>query len=260
MRSSPRMTQVKTYLLHLFVLLSCCVVSAAAESLFPLNADLPQYEASEIENIHLSSVGSDSMGNLVETWAKVYKVYNPKAQIRITSRGSSAAPLALMEGSADLGAMARNMKAKEESGFRARLGFPPTQIRVAIAGVGVYVSERNPIEKISFEELDAIFSSTFKRGAANKLQTWGDLEEKSPMAPQRIKRVGRAPGSFPFTYFRQRVMLQGEFGTEVLRAPDPNGLLTLVAGSPRSIGYGELRIPPKGLKLVLLPALTSIQQ
>ena len=98
----------------LSILLMASPVSALAAE--PSTAGLPTYEAQKLDAGVLSSVGSDSMGGLMEVWVNAYRKVQPGIQVQITSGGSAAAPAALIEGTADLGPMARPMKSAEIEG------------------------------------------------------------------------------------------------------------------------------------------------
>ena len=59
---------------------------------------------------NLSSVGSDTLANLMTLWAEAYKKEYPNVNIQIQAAGSSTAPPALTEGTANLGPMSRAMR------------------------------------------------------------------------------------------------------------------------------------------------------
>ena len=147
------------------VLLVFAASAYAAEPETETAKKLPKYVPQELAEGTLTSVGSDSMHGLVGRWVEAYKLRQPLVEVQITSRGSASAPPALIEGYADLGPMARPMKSPEVTKFEQKYGFQPTQIRTAIAAVAVYVPANNPLNQISFEQLDAIYSSARKRGS-----------------------------------------------------------------------------------------------
>lgn len=78
---------------------------------------LPAYSKTSGVSGNLSSVGSDSLANLMTLWAEEYKRNYPNVNIQIQAAGSSTAPPALTEGTANLGPMSRPMKDNEIQAF-----------------------------------------------------------------------------------------------------------------------------------------------
>ena len=95
---------------------------------------------------NLSSVGSDTLANLMTLWAEEFKRVYPNVNIQIQAAGSSTAPPALTEGTSNLGPMSRPMKYKEVEAFEKRRGYKPTPVAVAIYALAVFVHKDNPIE------------------------------------------------------------------------------------------------------------------
>ena len=66
----------------------------------------------------------------------------------------------LIEGTAQLGPMSREMKADEVDKFEKKFGYKPTMVKVAVDALAIYVHKDNPIEKLTLPQVDAIFSTT----------------------------------------------------------------------------------------------------
>src|SRR5690606_36158900 len=81
---------------------------------------------------NLSSVGSDSLANLMTLWAEEFKLSYPNVDIQIQAAGSSTAPPSLSEGSGNMGPMSRPMKDSEIQAFEQKYGYKPTAVPVAI--------------------------------------------------------------------------------------------------------------------------------
>ena len=124
---------------------------------------------------NLSSVGSDTLANLMTLWAEEYKRVYPNVNIQIQAAGSSTAPPALTEGTSNFGPMSRKMKNKEKEAFEKRHGYQPMAIPVAIDALAVYVHKDNPIKGLTMQQIDAVFSKTRKGGYGKNVVTWGDL-------------------------------------------------------------------------------------
>ena len=94
---------------------------------------------------NLSSVGSDTLANLMTLWAEGYKKEYPNVNIQIQAAGSATAPPALTEGTSNLGPMSRKMKDTELAAFEQKYGYKPTAIPVAVDALAVFVHKDNQI-------------------------------------------------------------------------------------------------------------------
>jgi phosphate transport system substrate-binding protein len=217
----------------------------------------PNYSPSQRLNKALTSIGSDSMGNLVERWAEAYGQFQP-VEIKIENQGSASAPAALIEGSADIGPMARPMKRNERSGFIARYGFQPTQVRTAIAAVAIYVNKQNPLTEISFEQLNAIYSSHPKADSAvgsARADSWQAVSKSIKELPvvagdPAIYAIGATADPYAFAYFRQQVLAATDLDSSVTNTGDVGSMLELISRKPNAIGFGLLTTPPAGVKIL----------
>ncbi len=213
-----------------------------------VNADpAPDYVRARLKPGTLSSVGSDSMNDIMEDWVEAYENLQPAVEVNLVSRGSALAPAALIDGSANVGPMARPMKEDELELFVSRFGFEPTQIKTAVATVAVYVSEDNPVSELSLSDLDSIFSRSVSRSdKASKL--WSEVSKDS--GADEIVPVAVLETSPISLYFRQKVMLQGYFRDGINRVSGSESIFKAIENDKRVIGFGPLVEPPKGVKLV----------
>lgn len=201
-------------------------------------AELPEYKPAQLADGHLTSVGSDSMDELVGKWVEEYKLQQPSVITQVASFGSASAPPALIEGTANLGHMARPMKGNELDDFKFKYGFEPTQIKSALCGVAVYVSNKSPIKQLTFDQLDAIYSASNKRGGKSAT-TWSDLGLAGQLGARPIMALGIVADSQPNTYFKQMVLLQGEFKESVTAIADTRSIIETIAANDNAIGYGN---------------------
>ncbi len=107
---------------------------------------IPEYKAVSGISGNLSSVGSDTLANLMTLWAESFKRAYPNVNIQIQAAGSSTAPPGLTEATSNFGPMSRKMKSKEIAAFEDRYGYKPTAIPVAIDALAVYVNKDNPVK------------------------------------------------------------------------------------------------------------------
>ena len=96
-----------------------------------LDPGLPAYKAVSGVSGNVSSIGSDSLNNLMTLWAESFGKFYPNAKIQIEGKGSSTAPPALIAGTAQLGPMSREMKGTEVDAFEKKYGYKPTPIRTS---------------------------------------------------------------------------------------------------------------------------------
>ena len=148
------------FMKKLAILGAAVSMTFSASAMADVDATLPDYTKASGVSGNLSSVGSDTLANLMTLWAEEFKREYPNVNIQIQAAGSSTAPPALTEGTSNFGPMSRKMKDKEIGAFEAKHGYKATPIRVAIDALAVYTHKDNPIEGLSIPEVDAIFSAT----------------------------------------------------------------------------------------------------
>lgn len=219
-----------------------------------LDPALSDYKPVQGISGNITSIGSDTLGNLVTMWSEEYKKLYPSVNIQIQAAGSSTAPPALTEGTSQLGPMSRAMKDKEIEAFEKKYGYKPTQIRVAIDALAVYVHKDNPIEKLTMQQVDAIFSSTRKCGYPNDITTWGQLGIKGALENQTIQLYGRNSVSGTYGYFKEHALCKGDYKNGVNEQPGSASVVQSVATSLNGIGYSGMGYKTSGVKIVALAA------
>ena len=158
--------------------ISALLVSAAlfnATTVFAqamVDEALPVYEKTSGVSGNLSSVGSDTLANLMTLWAESFKKTYPNVNVQIQAAGSSTAPPALAENTSNLGPMSRLMKDKEVESFEKKFGYKPTPIAVAIDALAVFVHKDNPIEGLTIPQVAADFFNLLDHAPINFNQLW----------------------------------------------------------------------------------------
>ena len=142
------------------VTLVMCSLALAVE----LDPKLPAYQKVSGVSGDLKSVGSDTLNNLMTFWAEGFRSAYPGVKISIEGKGSSTAPPALIEGAAQFGPMSREIKSKEVTDFEKKFGYKPSVARTAVDALAVFVNKDNPIKCLTMQQLDGIFSKTYKSG------------------------------------------------------------------------------------------------
>lgn len=203
---------------------------------------------------NLSSIGSDTLANLMTLWTEEFKREYPSVNIQVQAAGSSTAPPALTEGTANFGPMSRAMKDKEIEAFESRHGYKPTPIRVAIDALAVYVHKDNPIESLTIDQVDAAFSATRRCGGSNSLQTWGSLGLTGSWSERPIQLYGRNSVSGTYGYFKKVALCSGDFKNSVNEQPGSASVVQAVASSLNGIGYSGIGYITSGVKALSLVA------
>ena len=214
-----------------------------------VDSAIPAYKRASGISGNLNSIGSDTLNNLMTYWAEGYKKAYPNVNIQIEGKGSSTAPPALTEGTAQLGPMSREMSGAEKDKFEAKYKYKPTQIRVALDGIAIYVNKDNPIKELTFKQIDGIFSSTRKRGGKD-IKTWGDLGLTGEWAAKPISVFGRNSASGTYGYFKEHALAKGDFKNSVKEQPGSSSVVQGVAEDKYAIGYSGVGYTTSGVKTV----------
>ncbi|SHN05047.1 PstS family phosphate ABC transporter substrate-binding protein [Phytopseudomonas punonensis] len=213
---------------------------ATANAVAAVDPAIPAYEKTSGVSGNLSSVGSDSLANLMTLWAETYKQSYPNVNIQIQAAGSSTAPPALTEGTANLGPMSRAMKDSEIQAFEQKYGYKPTAVPVAIDALAVFVHKDNPIKQLTMQQVDAIFSSTRLCGEPKDVKNWGELGLSGEWAAKPIQLFGRNSVSGTYGYFKEEALCKGDFKSNVNEQPGSASVVQSISSTVNAIGYSGI--------------------
>ncbi|MDD5268483.1 MAG: phosphate ABC transporter substrate-binding protein PstS family protein [Methylococcales bacterium] len=230
---------------------SAALVSGTAGAVQTVDAGVPGYQKASGIAGNLSSVGSDTLANLMTMWAEEFNRNYPNVNIQIQAAGSSTAPPALTEGTSNLGPMSREMKDDELEAFEDKYSYKPTAIPVAIDALAVLVNKDNPIKGLTIPQVDAIFSSTRKCGYASDIETWGDAGV-AVWGAKSIQLYGRNSVSGTYGYFKEHALCKGDFKSNVNEQPGSASVVQSVTTSTNGIGYSGMGYTTSGVKMVPL--------
>lgn len=200
----------------------------------------------------LNSIGSDTLNNLMTLWAEGFRKQYPNVKIQIEGKGSSTAPPALIEGTAQLGPMSRKMKGKEIDKFEARFGYKPTAFPVAIDALAVYVNKDNKVRGLTLEQVDAMFSKTRRRGTAKNIVKWGQVGLNGDWAAAPISLYGRNSASGTYGFFKKKALKNGDYKDEVKEQPGSASVVQGVTEDRYGVGYSGIGYATSGVRLVPL--------
>ncbi len=217
-----------------------------------VDPNLPVYERASGVSGNISSIGSDTLNNLMTLWAEEFNRFYPNVNVQIQGAGSSTAPPALTEGTSTFGPMSRGMRDSEIESFEDRHGYEPTVLPVAIDTVAVYVNRDNPIEGLSLPQVDAIFSSTRMSDYPEDITRWGQVGLDGSWENRDISLYSRNAVSGTYGYFRDNALFGGDFRSSVNEQPGSSSVVQGVAESINGIGYSGIGYNTSGVRAIPL--------
>jgi phosphate transport system substrate-binding protein len=170
--------------------------------------------------------GSDTLVVLAQKWAEVYMGKNPGTTIQVTGGGSGIGFAALQTQQTDLANASRKIKAKEIESCVKVFGKRPTEYKVCVDGLSVYVSAENSVKELSLEQLEGIF--------AGKIKNWKDVGGND--APITVYSRENSSGTYEF--FKENVLKGKDFIASAQTMPGTAAVLQAVAKDKNGIGYG----------------------
>lgn len=179
--------------------------------------------------------GSDTMVILGQRWAEIYMQKTPGSVIQVTGGGSGTGIAALINGTTDVCQSSRPMKDAEKTKLKERYFTLGVEIPVAKDGLAVYLHESNPVEKLSLEQLKAIYTG--------QITNWKEVG--GPDA--RIILYGRENNSGTYVFFKDNVLKGADFTPTTATLPGTAAVVNAVAKDKNGIGYGGAAYA-KGIK------------
>jgi phosphate transport system substrate-binding protein len=247
-RGSLIMMLKKSLVLGVAAALGMSAHLASAE----VDPNLPNYQRVAGISGNLTSIGSDTLNNLMTLWAEEFAKFYPNVAIQIQGAGSSTAPPALVEGTANFGPMSRPMRDSEIRAFEDRHGFAPTEVPVAIDMVAVYVNKDNPIEGLSVPQVDAIFSATRACGHPTDITTWGQVGLTGAWANRDFTLYSRNAVSGTYGFFKENALCGGDFKSTINEQPGSSAVVRGVEQTINGIGYSGIGYKTSGVRVVPL--------
>ena len=198
----------------------------------------------------LKSVGSDTMAHEMQLWVDGFKQFYPSVEIDIEAKGSNTAPLALLSGEAQLGPMSRQMTPDEMNSFVTKYGYKPTGVLVAVDALAIYVNKNNPINCLSMDQVERIFSADPRSEGGVSATTWGDVGVTGEWASKPIALHSRNSLSGTYKFFRLNVLGGRDFKDNVKMSDGSEGVVSSVGLDPFAIGYSGIGYKTAEVKAV----------
>jgi len=225
-------------------------IEVMADSAIRVDEALPSYAGVEGISGNLNSIGSDTLNNLMALWAEGFRAIYPNVNIQVEGKGSSTAPPALIEGTAQLGPMSRPMKSSEIDEFEKKFGYKPTAVNVAVDALAVFVHKDNPIAGMTMQQVDSVFSSTLKFGGS-AIETWDQLG-LADWTGRSISLYGRNSASGTYGFFKEHALNKGDFRPTVKEQPGSSSVVTGIANDLYAMGYSGIGYKTAGVKALPL--------
>jgi phosphate transport system substrate-binding protein len=237
-----------------------------------LDPSLPDYQPRKGLKLTGSFKGaaSDVMPGLVKLWIDAFTKYYPDVKIEVPPPyAGSLGAKELVKGNLDFVFVSRELKPDDITEFKAKFGYEPLSVPISggsyrhygfLDAVGFFVNKDNPLEKLSFDQLDAILSATHHRGG-QPISTWGQLGLTGEWADKPIHIYGIKPWNGFEEFIRQRVLSyqgkRGEWRDNIHFDPVVFPIARRVAEDRYGIGYSGLAFLDSGVKLLPLGATAN---
>jgi phosphate transport system substrate-binding protein len=185
-------------------------------------------------------------------WAESFNRFYPNVKVQIEGKGSTTAPPALIAGTAQLGPMSREMKGTEVDQFEKKFGYKPTQVRVAVDALAVFVNKDNPVKCLTVEQVDAIFSKSRRQGGKEDIKTWGKVGLTGDWSARPISLFGRNSASGTYGFFKEHILKNGDYRDEVKEQPGSAAVVQGVTVDRYAVGYSGIGYTTAGVRAVPL--------
>ncbi len=170
--------------------------------------------------------GSDTMVILAQKWAETYMGQKPGVKIQVTGGGTGTGFAALQNKTTELCNASRKIKSAEIAKCLEAFGKRPTEYKVALDGLSVYVAEENAVKELTLEQLELIFTG--------KIKNWKQVGGND--APITVYSRENSSGTYEF--FKEHVLKGKDFAASAQTMPGTAAVLQAVAKDKNGIGYG----------------------
>jgi phosphate transport system substrate-binding protein len=174
--------------------------------------------------------GSDTIVNAAQMVAEEFMKEYPHVFVAVTGGGSGVGIASLINKTCDIATASREMKPKEIE-IAEKHGVYPREWTIAYDGVAVIVNEKNPVDRLTIEQLHRIFT-----GEATNWKEFGGMDLP-------IVTLSREVSSGTHMYFKEEVVQLGkkdnrdEFSDTTLLLTSSQAIVEEVVNNEAAIGY-----------------------
>jgi phosphate transport system substrate-binding protein len=236
---------------------------------------IPAYSPHPIEPGVIRSWGHVFVRAVMTSWEQAFAAYHPGITFSDNLVSSAAATGALFTNTADLGVVGREIRPMEVAGYSRVMKHKPFPYEVMTGSwanadksvaLGIFVAQGNPIKRLTFTQLDAIFGAEHLRGAPANIRTWGQLGLTGSWASRPIHVYCGELDAAPAFFFSQTVMKGSQLWNENLHhfddveRPDKTTyvaqqrIVDALAKDPDGIALSGTGFVSPGTKLIAIAA------
>ncbi len=216
---------------------------------------------------HYKAAASDVLPGQAKLWVKAFEAMYPNVHIEVTPPyAGSLGAKELVKQNLDFVFVSRELKPDDITDFRAKFGYDPLSVPIMggtfrdfgfLDAVGFVVNRDNPIDQLSFQQLDAILSTTHARGGA-AITTWGQLGLTGEWADKPIHVYAIKPWNGFEEFVRQRVLSsdgkRGEWRKDLNFSETVFPIAGSVARDRYALGYTGFAYVDAPVKVIALQA------
>ncbi|MCZ8157462.1 MAG: phosphate ABC transporter substrate-binding protein [Leptospira sp.] len=167
--------------------------------------------------------GSDTMLPMMQLQVEAY-VKKMNANITTTGGGSGNGITSLLDGTADIAMSSRDVKLGEKLKFEEKKLDIVTE-KIAVDALSIIVHPNNPIQKLTREQLEDIFTG--------KITNWKEVGGQD----QKITVYTRESSSGTFEFMKEHVMNKKEFAKDAISTAASAQIVHGVSKNEGAIGY-----------------------
>jgi len=170
--------------------------------------------------------GSDTLVILAQKWAEVYMGQHADTKIQVTGGGTGTGFAALQSQTTDLCDASRKIKPAELQKCLVAFNARPTEYKVALDGLSVYVNPENSLKELTLDQLKDIFTG--------KVKNWKEVGG----ADAPITVYSRENSSGTYEFFKEHVLKGQDFAASAQTMPGTAAIVQAVVKDKNGIGYG----------------------
>lgn len=187
---------------------------------------MPSYQPGPPLTGTIRSWGHGFLRPMMKLWETGFQKYHPGVRFEDRLVTSAAAIAGLYTQRADLGVLAREITPPEVVAYQKMAGQKLTPITVLtgsygnqdkIMALGIFVHRDNPVSRLTFAQLDAIWGAEHRRGAPANIRIWNQLGLTGEWQGQAIHPYSGLAFEAPAYFFSQTVMRGSVLWNDALR-------------------------------------------
>jgi phosphate transport system substrate-binding protein len=191
----------------------------------------------------ITEAGSTTVQPLAEKLEKAFERLKPEVDVIVGGGGSSVGVTACNDGTVDIGAISRELKADE-----------PQLVKHLLAkdGIAIITSSGNPVTGLTKAQVRGIFAGT--------ITNWSEVEGPN----HSITVIAREEGSGTRAAFQEMVMDKPEPALEItdkaILLPSNGSVRTAVAGDSYAIGFISMGLVDEDVKALAIDGVAATEE